>query len=229
MKTLILFDIDGTLIHTGGAGTRSMNMAFAELFGIKDAFSGYSMAGKTDKQIMRDGLKLHGLPRLDGNLESLVDSYLKNLKVEIHNPQRRFQPGIRDILSRFVSEGFVLGLLTGNLEQGARIKLDAFDLNGYFPDGAFGSDDEDRDRLLPVAIKKFALRGYSFIPRNCFVVGDTPRDVRCAKVHGAHALAVATGPYSREDLLGTEADEIFDTLEDVEHCVEFIMKRTDIS
>ncbi|TNF54311.1 HAD family hydrolase [bacterium] len=222
MKKLILFDIDGTLIHTGGAGTRSLDKAFLKLFGIKDAFQGYSMAGKTDRQIMRDGLKLHALPHMDGNIDALVKGYIESLRTEINNPGRRFQPGIKDVLDLLKREGYPLGLLTGNLEEGARIKLEPFGLNEYFPDGAFGSDHEDRDMLLPIAIEKFSRRGFQFAPKECVVIGDTPRDVKCAKVHGAPCIAVATGPYSREDLLATDADVVFDTLEDIEKCMEFI-------
>ncbi len=97
MKKLILFDIDGTLIHTGGAGTRSLDRAFSSLFGISDAFRDYSMAGKTDRQIMREGLKMHGLPYKDGNVDVLVKGYLEHLKTEIHNPVRTggFSRGFR--------------------------------------------------------------------------------------------------------------------------------------
>ncbi|MEF9476225.1 MAG: HAD hydrolase-like protein [Candidatus Mariimomonas ferrooxydans] len=118
----------------------------------------------------------------------------------------------------------VLGLLTGNLEQGAKIKLKAFNLNEYFLVGAFGSDHEDRDRLLPVALEKFSRRGLSFSLGDCIVVGDTPLDVQCARIHGARCLAVATGPYTKEQLLNTDADIVFDTLEDIERCMKFIME-----
>jgi phosphoglycolate phosphatase-like HAD superfamily hydrolase len=222
MKKLILFDIDGTLINTGGAGVRSLEKAFNELFGVKDTFKDYSMAGKTDRQIMREGLKIQGLLSGDGDLNRLVKEYLRNLKVEINNPMRRFQPGIKGLLDALREEGFPLGLLTGNLEEGARIKLEPFGLNEYFPEGAFGSDHEDRDSLLPIAIEKFSRRGFSFSPGDCVVVGDTPRDVKCARVHGAPNIAVATGPYSKEDLIASDADVVFDTLEDIDRCMEFI-------
>jgi phosphoglycolate phosphatase-like HAD superfamily hydrolase len=222
MKKLILFDIDGTLIHTGGAGIRSLDKSFYSLFGIRDAFRDYSMAGRTDRQIMREGLKIHGLPYLDGKVDALVNEYLEYLKAEIHNPGRRFQPGIQEILDTLRQQEYPLGLLTGNLEQGARIKLEPFGLNEYFPAGAFGSDHEDRNMLLPIAIKKFAKRSLLFAPKDCIIIGDTPLDVKCAKVHSASCIAVATGPYSREDLLATDADIVFDTLEDTGRCLEFI-------
>ncbi|MEE8328721.1 MAG: HAD family hydrolase [Thermodesulfovibrionia bacterium] len=224
MKKLILFDIDGTLVHTGGAGTLSMNKAFFEHFGIQDAFKNILMAGKTDRQIMREGLIFHSLPYMDGNVELLVKGYLQNLRVEINNPRRKLQPGIIEVLNVLRGREAVLGLLTGNLEQGAKIKLEAFNLNEYFLDGAFGSDHEDRDRLLPVALEKFSGRGLSFSPGDCIVVGDTPLDVQCARIHGARCLAVATGPYTKEQLLNTDADIVFDTLEDIDRCMKFIME-----
>ncbi len=222
MKKLILFDIDGTLVHTGGAGALSMNKAFFERFGIQDAFKNILMAGKTDRQIMREGLQFHSLPYVDGNVELLVKGYLQNLRVEMNNPRRKLKPGIIEALNVLREKGAVVGLLTGNLEQGAQIKLEAFNLNEYFLDGAFGSDHEDRDRLLPVALEKFSRRGLLFSPGDCIVVGDTPLDVQCAKIHGARCIAVATGPYSKEELLDTEADVVFDTLEDTDKCMEYI-------
>ncbi len=222
MKKLVLFDIDGTLIHTGGAGTKSMNLAFNEVFSIKDAFKGISMAGKTDRQIMKEGLGTHGFNDKDGNMVNMVNAYLKFLQIEMDNPRRELKPGIMEILNRTREEKMSLGLLTGNLEQGARIKLDFFGLNKYFPEGAFGSDHEDRDMLLPIVLEKFSRKGLNFSATDCIIIGDTPRDVQCAKIHGALCIAVATGPYSKKDLLNTDADVVFDSLADVNRCMEFI-------
>jgi len=100
-----------------------------------------------------------------------------------------------------------MGLLTGNIEKGARIKLEAFSLNSYFPSGAFGSDHEDRRFLLPIALRRFSKIFKTEISFNqCIIIGDTPRDVECAKPYGAKVIAVATGPYSEEELIKTEAD-----------------------
>ena len=222
MRKLILFDIDGTLVSTGGAGTRSMNLAFHELFGIQDAFKNIPMAGKTDIQIMKEGLKTHGLPRMDGNVEKMMNGYIKFLQMEIDNPLRYVMPGIRETLEWLNTMNMSIGLLTGNLEKGAKIKLSAFNLNEYFTDGAFGSDDEDRDRLLPIALDRFSEKGLSFSPDDCIVVGDTPRDVRCAKIHGASCIAVATGPYSKDALLATEADMVLDSFTETEKYISFI-------
>ncbi|MEK6528279.1 MAG: HAD family hydrolase [Nitrospirota bacterium] len=222
MEKLVLFDIDGTLLHTGGAGTRAMNMAFQGLFGIEQAFGRIPMAGKTDILIMKEGLEAHGFNNTDGNLSNMIDAYLKHLEIEIDNPWKQLKPGIQEILNVLKETGIALGLLTGNLEKGARIKLEPFGLNKYFPEGAFGSDHENRDELLPIAIKRFSSRGLCFSPENCIVVGDTPRDVQCAKIHGAKCIAVATGPYSMEELLATDADIVFDSLADIRKCRDFI-------
>jgi phosphoglycolate phosphatase-like HAD superfamily hydrolase len=222
MKKLILFDIDGTLIDTGGAGTRSLNKAFFKLFGIENAFKDISMAGKTDIQIMKQGLKAYGFTDSDGNLRDLINAYLHFLKIEIENPRKRLKPGILEMLNLLKAQEIPLGLLTGNLESGAKIKLGAFGLNEYFLNGAFGSDHEDRDMLLPIALEKFSRMGFHFSPSDCIVVGDTPRDVRCAKVHGAYCIAVATGPYTKEELLRTQADIVLESFANTKNYIEFI-------
>ncbi|RJQ16422.1 MAG: HAD family hydrolase [Nitrospiraceae bacterium] len=219
---MILFDIDGTLISPGGAGTRSLDMAFHELLGIRNAFRDIPMAGKTDIQIIKEGLGAHGISNPDGKVEKIRDLYLDYLGREIDNPRKSLKPGIKEILDLLREMKMPVGLLTGNLETGARIKLDSFGLNEYFLDGAFGSDDEDRDRLLPIALKKFAAKGFAFTAGECIIVGDTPRDVKCAKIHGARCVAVASGPYPKEDLLRTDADMVFDSLEDISAFMDFL-------
>ncbi len=222
MNKLILFDIDGTLVSMGGAGTKAMNLAFNELFSIDDAFREIPMAGKTDIQIIKEGLKLHGLPYMDGNVDKMINGYLKFLREKVNNPLKHLKPGIINSLELFNKMNMALGLLTGNLEKGAKIKLGTLNLNEYFLEGAFGSDDEDRDNLLPIAIAKFTKKGLRFTPKNCIVVGDTPRDVQCAKIHGAGCIAVATGPYSKEALLKTDADVVVSSLEETEKYMSFI-------
>ena len=221
-KKLVLFDIDGTLISAGGAGTRSLNLAFQSLFSITDAFMNISMAGKTDPQIISEGLRLNDLPHRDGNVDRMIEMYLKFLHREINNPDRHLMPGIKEALDLLCKKEMPLGLLTGNLKRGAEIKLGPFGIYDYFLDGAFGSDDDDRDKLLPIALEKFRQKGWRFSPKDCIVVGDTPRDVQCAKIHGAYCIAVATGPYSKEDLLQTDADIVLDSLQETETYMNFI-------
>lgn len=212
---LILFDIDGTLIDSGGAGTRSLDLAFKELFYIDNAFEGISMAGKTDIQIMKEGIDKHNLPLVNGILLDIINAYIKNLTIEINNDKRHVKPGIKEALNMLKSGNgnYQLGLLTGNIKQGARIKLEPFDLNQYFPSGAFGDDDENRNNLLPIALERFkSISGREINFRDCIIVGDTPRDVYCAKPYGVSCIAVATGTYSVSSLVEVGADVVMEDL-----------------
>lgn len=221
---LVLFDIDGTLITAGGAGTRSLDRAFLGLFGIHEAFKEIKMAGKTDIQIIREGLCSHGLSDTNGTVEKITENYVDILKEEIQNPWRKAKPGVHEMLKMLHNNNIHLGLLTGNIEKGARIKLGPFELNKYFPTGAFGSDHEDRDMLLPVAVRRFSEFGINVPPERCIVIGDTPRDVQCSKIHGAFCIAVATGSYSKEKLKEKGADLVVETLGEINDCMGFIDK-----
>jgi phosphoglycolate phosphatase-like HAD superfamily hydrolase len=219
---LILFDIDETLIDAGRAGSRSLNIAFNELFSIEDAFKDIRMAGMTDIQIMKEALTTHGLSNENGEVDALKSKYLENLSREIDNPWKVMKPGVQEVLDSLASISTPLGLLTGNLEAGAEIKLTPFGLRKYFSEGAFGSDHEDRNMLLPIAIEKFSKIGINAVAEKSVVIGDTPRDVQCAKIHGAHAIGVATGPYSLDDLREAGADLVLEDLSDKETCLDYI-------
>lgn len=211
---LVLFDIDGTLIDPAGAGTRSVNAAFLDLFHIEGAFDGIRMAGRTDMSIVKEGLAANRITLEDGVMDRILSRYLTHLKREIRAPKTRLMPGVTEALDILCDMKHVqLGLLTGNIARGARIKLAPFGLNDRFPFGAFGDDHEDRDHLLPIAVHKARITGGAEIPyKDCVVVGDTPADVRCAKIHGATALAIATGPYDLATLSETGADYVFEDL-----------------
>ncbi|MEN2993814.1 MAG: HAD family hydrolase [Thermodesulfovibrio sp.] len=211
---LILFDIDGTLISAGGAGKRSLNKAFEEILGIKEIFKNFEMAGKTDIQIIKEGLTLAGINPSMSLVNEIIERYIENLKVEINNNSKHLKPGVREFIEFLYYElKYPLGLLTGNIEKGAIIKLEPFGLNFFFSLGAFGSDHEDRNKLLPIAVEKFIKKFKSHIDfHQCIVIGDTPRDVACAKPYGAKVIAVATGPYTVEDLQKTDADVVVETL-----------------
>jgi phosphoglycolate phosphatase len=212
----ILFDIDGTLLDSGGAGTRSLNIAFEEIFAVKDAFRSISMAGKTDMQILKEGFFLHNIDCSNSYIPEFFRSYTRHLRENIGSSSGHIKPGIREALEELQTQReCVLGLLTGNIEAGARIKLDCFGLNSYFNVGAFGNDDEDRDRLLPVAVDKLYKQNSMQVSfRDCIVIGDTPRDVSCSKPYGAFSVAVATGPYSAGTLIEAGADVVFNDLSD---------------
>jgi phosphoglycolate phosphatase-like HAD superfamily hydrolase len=142
----------------------------------------------------------------------------------MQNDWKQVKPGIYEILTELQTfSNLATGLLTGNLEKGARIKLDPFRLNEFFPSGAFGSDDEDRNNLLPIAVKRFedlSQRGITI--SECILVGDTPRDVECAHVHGAICIGVATGPYSYDSLMEAGADHVVTDLTDTNAVLQFL-------
>ncbi|MDA8168066.1 MAG: HAD family hydrolase [Nitrospiraceae bacterium] len=214
-KKLVLFDIDGTLLDSGRAGTRALDHAFAEVFSIEDAFEGIRMSGKTDIEIIKEAMRKHSLS-VDGKIPVIMEAYIRHLRREIDNPEKHLKPGIREAVNILnIMSRVELGLLTGNIEEGARIKLGAFGLNEYFQIGAFGSDEEDRNRLLPIAAERFRSRyGEDISYKDVVVIGDTPRDVECAKPYGAFTMAVATGPYTAAQLLASGADSVLEDLSD---------------
>lgn len=209
---LVLFDIDHTLVDPGGIGRYSVTRAFSELFSVKDAFSGIKMAGRTDIQIVKEALSVHRISSGNGIILMILNRYLEIL--ERQTDKIRIKPGVAGLLGHLEStEGFYPGLLTGNISQGARIKLAALNLNRHFPFGAFGDDHEDRNELLPIAVDKFRMMtGMDVAFRDCIVIGDTPHDVQCATAWGAISIAVSTGPYSYESLMETEADYVVSDL-----------------
>lgn len=224
-SALILFDIDGTLIDAGGAGRRSLDFAFYDLFGIRDALQGIHMAGMTDLRILKDGLKLHGLNGGVTAIDELRNRYLYHLASEIGNPNAHVKPGVVELLRTMVPL-YPVGLLTGNLNRGAEIKLSALALWEYFAGGAYGDDNEDRELLLPIAVTRFYEKtGVRADYKDCIVIGDTPKDVDAAKPHGACSLAVATGGYSYGELVRAGADVVFENLGDTDAVLEFIRRR----
>jgi phosphoglycolate phosphatase-like HAD superfamily hydrolase len=223
-EVLVLFDIDGTLIYSGGAGVRALNLALRDLTGIPEGFAAVDCAGKTDPQIIREGFRHWRLSLDDGMMGRFIDRYLHHLSREVRRGLGHVKPGVWSLLrSLKAMEGVHLGLLTGNLEPGARIKLEPFGLNPFFPFGAFGSDHEDRNRLLPVAVERLKERqGRTVAFPACVVIGDTPRDILCARVHGARSLAVATGPYSVEELEESGADLVVPDFRESEKILRWI-------
>lgn len=214
MRKLVLFDIDGTLVLTGGAGLRAMNRAISELFGHANGLDGIPVAGRTDWAILADAVQRVGRA-LDGDLLwTLQQHYVSYLEEEIHHAghgRKGVLPGVREILDHLESRGEVgLGLLTGNFEAGARVKLGYFDLWRYFRFGAFGGDAADRNALVPFAIERALACGLPRTPDgDVLVVGDTPHDVKCAHAAGAVAVGVATGPSSLEELRAAGAEHVF--------------------
>lgn len=217
---LVLFDIDGTLVLTGGAGKRALTRACEDLVGHPDALDGIPVAGRTDWIILHDTLTRVGRELDPALFAALRDRYITYLQQEIVHPGegvKGVMPGVRELLDRLhAREDVFVGLLTGNFEAGARIKLDYFDLWRYFRCGAFGDDDADRNALVPFALSRARDCGVEVAsPRDVLVVGDTPHDVTCALTAHATAIGVATGGYTVDELRASGADVVFEDLSDV--------------
>ena len=216
MIRVILFDIDGTLVLTGGAGGRAMTRAFEELFAVPDAFGGIPMPGRTDSWILSDAAAAHGIsPEALPRFRSV---YLTLLATELEHPGpgKGVLPGVRPLLDALVVRDDVyLALLTGNYEEAARVKLEYFDLWRYFACGAFGDDAPNRNGLLPKALGRIReCGGPAVAPADVVVIGDTPLDIECAAAAGARSIAVATGGYGVEALRAAGADVVVADLSD---------------
>jgi len=217
---VVLFDIDGTLVLTGGAGVRGMVRAFEEIFAVPDAFRGVETPGRTDCSILTDAFARHGIPDHPDHRARFRECYLRHLQTELHQPGPRkgVMPGVRALLEALAARGdVVVALLTGNYEEAARLKLEYFDLWRYFRCGAFGDDAPDRNGLLPKALAQVrACGGPAAAGREVAVVGDTPLDVACAAGGGARSIAVATGGYDTRALQAAGADVVFPDLSDLD-------------
>lgn len=225
MPKLVLFDIDGTLVLTGGAGLRAMTRACDEIIGHADALDGIPVAGRTDWIILHDTLARLGRDLDRALLERLRERYVEYLRHEILQPGDGFNgalPGIPELLRALHEHDDVyLGLLTGNFEAGARIKLERFDLWRYFRCGAYGDDAPDRNALVPVAVERAVACGIPPLPPDdVIVIGDTPHDVACAHAAGAVPVGVATGTYSGDQLRACGAEIVFDTLGDTARVID---------
>ena len=221
MTKLVLFDIDGTLVLTGRAGIRAMNRACEEVIGHPNALNGIAVAGRTDWSILHDALGAIGHELDEALFTRLRETYVGRLAEEIDAPAegvKAVMPGIRPLLDMLEARPDVfLGLLTGNFEQSARIKLEHFDLWRYFRCGAFGDDAADRNALVPFAVTRAQACGLETIaPDSIFVIGDTPHDVACAHAVGAVPIAVATGTFTVDQLRASGAEIAFSDLGDTE-------------
>lgn len=208
-----LFDIDGTLLSSGGAGRAAMEAALAEEFNLKHVRS-VNFSGRTDRAICFDLLRLHGIPDTEENWEILSASYLRRLPDHLRKHEGKVLPGIRQLLSDLQKRPDVaIGLLTGNIRAGARVKLGHFDLYESFSFGGFGDHHWERDDVAREAWAEVRKRFNGSVPaERVWVIGDTPLDVQCARAIGAKIAAVATGFHSLDDLRPTEPDLLLQDL-----------------
>ena len=217
---LILFDVDGTLIDAGGAGRAAMGHAFREVFrvdGVAPAGS-VAYAGRTDPVILEATAAVLGIDseRFRSRREELIRVFVRALEDEMRrpDPRRRVLTGVLPLLETLAAMEHVhLGLVTGNLEAGARAKLEPFGLNRFFPAGGFGSDDPDRRRIARIARERLSERtGIAFAAPDVTVVGDTQHDIDCARANGFRAVAVDSGWVGREALERARPDALLDGL-----------------
>lgn len=199
MIEAVLFDIDGTLLVTGGAGAVAWQRAFLELHGIEANIEEHTHAGMTDPEIAEIVFReVIGRDGSEGERAEAIAGYLSHLADAVaESAGYRVMPGIEEILPRLAGEGILLGLVTGNIEPAARIKLARADLNRYFPFGGFGSDSRDRTELTKKAVERGGeAAGHPLDLDNTIAVGDTPRDVLAGHGAGIWVVGVATGAYS---------------------------------
>jgi len=203
MIRLVLFDIDGTLLHTGGAGIRAFARAFATEFGVADGTERLKFAGRTDVSLVREFFTLQHIEPSPENFDRFFASYVRWLREIITECHGGACPGVPEFYQslRDQPEPPLTGLLTGNIKQGARIKLERFDLWKWFPFGAFADDHEDRDQIAAAALRRGSQQcGRELRGEEVLVIGDTPLDIRCGRAIGAKVLAVATGGASLQEL-----------------------------
>lgn len=224
--TLVLFDIDGTLIWTGGAGSRAMARAFHLWSGIDNGLDGVAIPGRTDTIILADVLARHGLVADEAGLADLLSTYFSCLSRELGCLPATTAPlpGVVGLLEALRARPEVtVALLTGNHSRGARLKLERFGLCHYFASGAFGEDAADRNELVPIAVARACAQGTpDLAPHEVVVVGDTPLDVACGRANGARTLAVATGGFDMLALEGAGADLVVRDLSDTQAVLRWL-------
>ena len=215
MTRLVLFDIDGTLVHTGGAGVKAFSKVFATEFKLPHGTERMKFAGRTDVSLVREFFTLHGIAPNQENFERFFDRYVFWLDHILAQSQTRECPGIRSFLRdlQALPEPPLVGLLTGNIRLGAEIKLRHFGLWDEFTMGAFADDHEDRDQIAHAALQRGTrVLGEKISGDEVVVIGDTTLDIRCGRAIGAKVLAVATGGHEFHQLKAHAPDWVVNDL-----------------
>lgn len=212
----VLFDIDGTLLVTGGAGGAAWQCGFAQLYGVEANVAEHTDAGMTDPEIVKVVFReVLGREGTDEERAKAIGSYLKHLPDTVaESDGYRVMPGVEELLDRLIDGGVLLGLVTGNIEAAAHIKLARAGLNRFFSFGGYGSDSPDRTEVTKAALRRGELvSGGSLQDAACIAVGDTPRDVKAGHGAGVKVVGVATGSYSVKELHDAGADWALETVE----------------
>jgi len=210
---LILFDVDNTLLWSGGAGGLAMSHAFRDLFGIEDGFKAIEFSGRTDRFILAEALRQHGVNGdYQEHQERFLERYYFHLPQTLQEMQGRLMPGFPALLHALAAQaGVRLGLATGNFSRAAELKLAHYGIERYFGGGGFGEESEDRAVIVRNAVERLGA-GASGV--EAVVIGDTPHDVSSAKANGAVAVAVATGGHTADQLRDSGADMVFEDFSD---------------
>ncbi len=214
----VLFDIDGTLVHTGGAGQLAFAETFAAEFGISQISAAVAFAGRSDRAIAMELLEVHGLPTTDANWQKFRSAYVKQLPSALQRKKGRVLPGVAELLDALESlPHSAIGLLTGNVREGAAKKLNHYGLGDRFAFGGFGDDTSLRSEIAAIALAEAERHAAERLGRatplmGAMVIGDTVHDIRCARAIGALAVAMPTGGSTREELVAEKPDILLDDL-----------------
>jgi phosphoglycolate phosphatase-like HAD superfamily hydrolase len=212
MSRVVLFDIDNTLLYSGGAGSFAMNAAFNELFGVSDGFARVEFSGRTDLYILEQGLAEHGIAGgAEEHLAAFTARYYELLPEALSQREGHLMPGFPELLSALREAGVRLGLATGNFSESAGIKLQYYGIAGFFEGGGFGEVSPDRSEVVAAAIRAV---GNGARPADILVVGDTPHDVTSALANGVIGAGVATGKFTVEELRDSGAALVYQDFAD---------------
>lgn len=225
-QKIVFFDIDGTLLNTGGAGQHAMECALVDDFRITFPFDGVLTAGRTDRGIADEIFARYDLENTAVNRERFRHAYLSRLPDCLADSPGLLLPQVRQLLESLAQiDHLELSLLTGNYEDGAWIKLRHYKLDGFFRFGGFGDHDADRDDVARKAISAAsASMGFNVVGHQTMVIGDTAADIQCARAIGAKAVAVATGKFAVEELSSHEPDLLFDDFSDNKSVIEQMLE-----
>ncbi|KKP88556.1 MAG: Haloacid dehalogenase [Berkelbacteria bacterium GW2011_GWA2_35_9] len=226
-KKLILFDIDKTLVSEMVRGSDPWRSSFHEVYGVNSPINvtGADTHGMTHKQIIIESMRNNGLSddEIMAKMSRFMSVFENHYQQSLDNGKIDLYPKIPELLDRLKEKGHLLGLVTGNTQKIAFMKLDKAGIGAYFKCGGFGDDSPDREKLVEKALER--ARDYSgsdISPHDIFLVGDTPKDISAAEKFGINTIAVATGIYTQKELKETGADYVLETLENVEHLLSII-------
>lgn len=225
-QRLVLFDIDGTLVHCGPTPRRVFKQALIEVFGTAGPIDHWIFDGKTDPMIVRELMAEAGASCPDELVDKALDIYAQGITKELPGEvNKKIYPGVTDLLAELAGRPALLGLLTGNVKQGAQAKLESLKLWGHFALGAFADDSAVRRELADVAVRRaFELTGQRFAGKQIVIIGDTEHDMRCGKHLGARAIGVGTARSTAQELVEHGADRAFDDFLDFRAVARAIME-----